>query len=90
MKTLTINDFSTADIIKTRNVYAENCDECVSDAKRGLVKVDDIDEYVNWKLKEKQLYISGKKDNDSSFLQMARFLQRGVMLPFPSDHYHED
>lgn len=68
-------------ILKTRQWFIDNCNDCISEAKNGVFHVNDLDGYIYSNMKEIEEYRSGKYDNHLGFIQKAIHIQEGVSLP---------
>ena len=68
-------------VLRTREWFADNCLGCISEAKSGLVYVNDLEEYIVWQLDSRDRVLAGKDDHTFTFLQRAYFIQTGESVP---------
>lgn len=62
---------------RTRQYFADLCDECVKAAAAGEFFVNDIVRYRQTNAEHKAAYLAGKSDHTFTFLQRAHYLQTG-------------
>lgn len=71
-------------ILKAREWFADNCDDCIAEAVNGDVFVNDLQSYIIWREKEKAEVLAGKHDHTFTFMQKAHYIQTGesvALLP---------
>lgn len=75
-------------IIATRQWYADNATECISQARLYIetdgaqgFRVNDIDRYTKWNEKCAADSLAGLSDNNFAFMQRAYFIQTGECVP---------
>ena len=68
-------------ILKTRQWFIDNCNDCIDGAKNGDFHVNGLDEYISSNMKDINEYRSGKYDNHLGFIQKTIYIQEGVSLP---------
>jgi len=70
-------DITSETIMATRNHFIDISKRCISDAKSGEVRVNDLDKYVEWQERSIERTKQGDNDHTLTFLQHALWLQTG-------------
>ena len=68
-------------ILATRNWYADNAQACIDEAVCGEVKVNNLENYIEWRKSHIIDSLIGLSDHTVSFLQMAVYIQTGECVP---------
>lgn len=71
-------------IIKTRQWFIDNTQNCIDEAMSGQVRVNDLDSYVQSMLKRMEDIEAGEWDHTFTFQQRAVYIQTGechALLP---------
>lgn len=81
MNTQTLTE---ATIQATRQWFADNQEACIEEAISGAVRVNNLEDYIEKCLENKEDVMSGKWDHTFTFRQRAYFIQTGechALLP---------
>jgi hypothetical protein len=67
-------------IVQTRQWFADNAQACIDEVKSGAVRVNNPEEYFEWKESDKVDAMSGAFDHSLTFLQRAYSIQTGEFI----------
>jgi hypothetical protein len=68
----------------TRQWFADNAHACISEARSGAVRVNDLPAYAAWCDERAAAALRGEYDHSLTFLQRATYIQTGdcpALLP---------
>ncbi|MCP3681518.1 MAG: hypothetical protein GY861_02415 [bacterium] len=68
-------------ITATCQWYADNAQGCIDEVLSGDVKVNDMESYIEEKIKSKAMYLSRKFEIGLWFYQKALYIQTGKSVP---------
>jgi hypothetical protein len=69
-------------IAATRQWFADNAQGCIDEAVSGVVRVNDLASYIEWRREQIADSLAGKGDHTFTFLQRAHTLQTGECIAF--------
>lgn len=75
------SDLTPETIQRTRESFAINCENCITEAVSGKQFVNDIESYIIRNTESAQDYRDGKHDHILAFLQRAIYIQTGECHP---------
>ena len=68
----------------TRQWFADNAHACIEDARTGVTRVNDVEDYAAWQSRCAREALAGDYDHSLTFLQRATYIQTGecpALLP---------
>lgn len=71
-------------ILATRQWFHDNALDCIKEAVSGQVSVNNLSDYVEWRIRQAEADLNGENDNTFTFLQRAYYIQTGetvALLP---------
>lgn len=68
-------------LIKTRQWFADNTDNCIADVKSGKMLVNDPEKYFSRQTQNKKDFLNGVYDHGFAFVQRATFIETGECKP---------
>lgn len=69
-------------IIATRAAFVAIYHACIDEAISGVVRVNDLGEYIAWRLDSIAAMERGESDHTFTFAQRAHSIQTGECVPF--------
>lgn len=69
-------------IIATRTAFIASYRACIDEAVSGAVRVNDLGDYIAWRLDSIAATERGESDHTFTFVQRAHSIQTGECIPF--------